>query len=404
MKVTRFCIILCALLLAALACNTPQNSAAPSPDIEKMVAQTQTAAAVQQVLATTAVPLQQNIPQPSAQTAVATTLPPTEIPPTPITPTVTNPPQCKDKAEFVSETIPDNTVFNPGTPFVKTWHLKNAGGCTWTAGYALALVQGEGMSGTDPLLFNATVPPGSTIELKLPQTAPSDPGEHAGYWKLRNDRGQDFGNLWVKITVAGSTSSGGSSQNLGSPTWIDSFSDGAASFDLGSDSSTKYQVKDGNLIITALSSQGDQWRISNKSYPDNFYVESRFVTGDKCSGKDSYGMIVRAPDQPNSIIDSAYVFIFSCEGKYRIYLMNQGQYLSLQNWTASAAIKSGPGQNNVMGIKAKDDLFELYANGTLLFQFNDTTYSIGYLGLVIRSDVTSNFQIAVNEISFWDLP
>lgn len=397
MRYNRFFAILAVLLTAALACNMPQSTPPATPDIERMVAQTQTAIAVQQALHPTAtVAPQQNV---SPATA-APTQPSVQSPTT--APTATNPPQCVDKAQFVSETIPDGTLFNPGAPFTKSWKLQNAGTCTWTTGYALALVQGDGMAGPNPLLFGATVQPGGTFELKLPQTAPSDPGDHAGYWKLRNDHGQDFGNLWVKITVSGGVSGG--NQNLGTPTWIENFDSAAVSFSLGSDSSTKYEVKDGNLIMTALSAEGDQWRISNKGYIDNFYLEARFHTGDACSSKDSYGMIVRAPDQPNSIINSTYVFVFSCDGKYRVYRMDKGQYAGIQNWTASASIKSGPGQDNIMGIKAKGDAFEFYANGALLFQFNDGAYASGYLGLVIRSEVTANFRVSVSQISYWDLP
>ena len=392
------------LLSTALACNMPQGSAEPTADVAVVVAQTQTAIAVQQFLTATVAP-QQDIP------VVPTATPPTDPGTSPVPsntptatalpPTVTNPPNCNDKAEFISETIPDETAFNPGTPFTKSWTLRNAGSCTWTTGYSLVLVQGEAMAGPATLFFSQTVTPGGSMQLNLPQVAPSDPGEHAGYWKLRNARGQDFGNLWVKITVSGGGSSGG--QNLGSPTWIESFSDGTASFSLGSDSSTNFEVDDGNLILTAYSSQGDQWRISSKGYPEDFHLEARFQTGQPCSGKDSYGLIVRAPDQPNSIIDTGYVFVFSCEGKYRVYRMDNGQFASIQNWTASSSLKSGADKSNVMGIRAKGEKFELYANGAKIFEFTDGAYLAGYFGLVIRSEVTSNFQVLLSEISFWDL-
>jgi len=35
-----------------------------------------------------------------------------------------------NKAEFISETIKDDTEFNANAPFTKTWRLKNTGTCT----------------------------------------------------------------------------------------------------------------------------------------------------------------------------------------------------------------------------------------------------------------------------------
>jgi hypothetical protein len=401
MKLQRLYVLIAFLLIAALvACNFPERSSEPTKDLAQIVIQTQTAIAVRQFLTATTPP-QQDVPSPSSATPTpnpgTSTPTPTQTP----SPTATQLPDCKDKADFISETIPDETVLNPGAPFMKTWVLKNAGTCTWTPDYSLVLVQGESMSGSNPLPFGQTVVPGNTIELKLSQIAPSDPGEHAGYWKLHNTKGQDFGNLWVKITVSSGTINGGS--DLGIPTWIESFDNGTVPFDLGSDSSTDYEVDNGNLILTAIDAQGDQWRISGKGYPDDFYLEANFQTGSACSGRDSYGLIVRAPDQPDSIIDTGYVFDFSCEGKYRVYRMDNGQFTGLQNWAASSNIKSGPDKANVMGIKAKGNKLELYANGTKIFEFSDAAYSIGYFGLVIRSEVTNNFQVAISQISYWDL-
>lgn len=403
MKSMKFILILCVLITAAYACNLPQSEAVSTEDLALVVAQTQTAIAIQDYLTATFAP-QQDIPiLPSAtltSSPETTAIAPTNTPTITTTPTATIQPDCSDKATFISETVPDESVFSPGTPFEKSWTLKNSGTCTWTPDYSLVLVQGEAMSGFSPLSFGQTTPPGGTIILKLPLVAPSDPGDHSGFWKLRNTRSQEFGNLWVKIIVSGSDSEG--ITGLGSPTWIESF-DSGASFALGSDGSTDYTVKNGNLILTALSAQGDQWRISNKGYLDDFYLEVSFTSGSICSGKDSFGVIVRAPDQPNNIIDSTYVINFSCEGKFRVYRMDNGIYSNIQNWAANSLIKSGPDKANSMGIKAKGNMIQIFANGSLVFEFTDSTYAAGYFGLVIRSETTSNFQVIVSQISYWDL-
>jgi hypothetical protein len=309
-----------------------------------------------------------------------------------------------DKAKFLSETVPDDSQFSPGAPFVKSWTLQNIGTCTWSPNYNLNLSGGDLMGAPSPFAFNQSVPPNATIVLQVPMTAPIQPARYKGYWKLRNATNHEFGSLWVQIVVSGEATPMGDAQS-GPPTWKDTFESGSSvAYDLGSDSDTKYQVDNGRLIMTALTQAGDQWRISGHGYVSNFYVEARFKVGDACSGQDSYGIIVRAPDQPDSIVDTGYVFVFSCEGKYRVYRMDNGGYTGLINWSAAQAIVKGPNQSNTLGLQAKGDMFRLYANGQLIAEFSDDAYDTGYFGLVIRSKITSNFQVAIEDISFWELP
>jgi hypothetical protein len=114
-------------------------------------------------------------------------------------------------------------------------------------------------------------------------------------------------------------------------------------------------------------------------------------------------MIVRAPDQADNVIDSGYVFSFSCDGKYRIYRMDNGNFMGIVNWTTHPTIKPGSGQINMMGVWANEEKFQLYANGALIYELLDSTYPNGLLGLVIRSENTDNLEILVEEVSYWDL-
>lgn len=114
-----------------------------------------------------------------------------------------------DKAQFVADvTIPDGTSFERGTPFVKTWRLKNVGTCTWTTGYSLVFSSGEKMGGPDSVSLPYNVAPGQTVDLTVNLTAPSSPGAYRGYWKLQNASGVVFGigytassSFWVDIKV-----------------------------------------------------------------------------------------------------------------------------------------------------------------------------------------------------------
>lgn len=132
---------------------------------------------------------------------------------TPPTVTSTVPPSTCDKVQFISDvTVPDGTVFGPGTAFTKTWRLKNVGACTWTTSYQLVFYSGEQMNGPSALNFPKTVAPGQTVDITVSLTAPSVAGTYRGYWMFKNASGALFGigalankPWWVEIKVSGTS-------------------------------------------------------------------------------------------------------------------------------------------------------------------------------------------------------
>ena len=112
--------------------------------------------------------------------------------PVPIPPSST----C-NKGAFVSDvTIPDGTVLTPGSPFTKTWRIRNVGSCTWTTDYALVYVFGYQL-GAAPVVnlpsSVAPVVPGATADFSVSMVAPSTPGHYRSYWRFRNASGGQFG-------------------------------------------------------------------------------------------------------------------------------------------------------------------------------------------------------------------
>ncbi len=117
--------------------------------------------------------------------------------------------ECVDDILFTSDiTIPDDTIIAAGETFTKTWELLNNGTCTWGAGYSLVFTAGDQMGSPDIRPLGQTVGPGETIELSITLTAPTEPGNYRGEWKLRNANGVLFGigveaddPFWVQIVV-----------------------------------------------------------------------------------------------------------------------------------------------------------------------------------------------------------
>lgn len=146
---------------------------------------------------------------PSSPTPTVTGTPPSPTP----TRTGTVQPAACDRAQFVADvTIPDGTLFTPGTVFTKTWRLKNVGTCTWSTSYMLIFDTGSKMGGPDSLALTKSVAPGQTIDLSVTLTAPNSGGTFRGYWKFKNAAGVPFGigtdgtkSFWVEIRVSGPT-------------------------------------------------------------------------------------------------------------------------------------------------------------------------------------------------------
>lgn len=133
-----------------------------------------------------------------------------------IPPTNTSTPVC-DQAGFIDDiSIPDGTVISAGTPFNKTWRLRNLGSCTWTSEYAVVFDSGSGggMNASASQKIGASVPPGQYIDITVPMKAPGAPGQYRDYWKMRNAAGVLFGlgaaneRFYVDIKVVSSPANG----------------------------------------------------------------------------------------------------------------------------------------------------------------------------------------------------
>lgn len=148
------------------------------------------------------------------------TLPPTvTAAATVIYPTQTSQVIPCDRAKFISETIPDNTVFAAGTTFTKTWTLQNTGSCTWNTNYRL--IFNGGTDGNDAMgapaagtPLSASVPSGGTISVSVELTAPAEIRTHKGYFMLQNASGARFAigdyadkPFWVQIVVGNTPTS-----------------------------------------------------------------------------------------------------------------------------------------------------------------------------------------------------
>ncbi len=154
-----------------------------------------------------------------ASTSTPTAGPPTstKMPVSTTSPTTAT--RLCDQAEAgspIDVTIPDDTNMSPGQSFTKVWRLRNAGTCSWSKNYSIAVFSGEPMSAPNSVPMPKQIDPGQTVDISVDLIAPTSAGSYQGNWKLRNAAGTWFGigpggssPFWVRIIVSGGTGTPG---------------------------------------------------------------------------------------------------------------------------------------------------------------------------------------------------
>ncbi len=136
---------------------------------------------------------------PAGSTAAATVA---ATHPVPVTPTSTPFVPCDNDAKFVADlNLLDGTHLMPGTPFTKTWQVRNIGTCTWTTDYQLKFIGGSQLHESIVNVPQA-VQPNATVDISIVLSAPTTAGSYRGRWRLFAADGTPFGQtLFVEIAV-----------------------------------------------------------------------------------------------------------------------------------------------------------------------------------------------------------
>ena len=112
-------------------------------------------------------------------------------------------------ARFVADvTIPDDMEIAAGQNFTKTWRVRNSGSRAWAAGFTLEFAGGTPMNSV-PSHPVPAIPAGAEGEISVEMRAPTLPGTHYADFRLKDDRGDYFGEiLYARIRVPWPTGSG----------------------------------------------------------------------------------------------------------------------------------------------------------------------------------------------------
>lgn len=105
---------------------------------------------------------------------------------------------CLDSAYVADVTVPDNTQFDNGEEFDKTWKMRNTGTCAWPDDTVLAFSSGDQMDAPDSVEVGPLAP-GAEVDITVHMKAPADPGRYTGLWQLKTSDGFFGGKVSVVI-------------------------------------------------------------------------------------------------------------------------------------------------------------------------------------------------------------
>jgi hypothetical protein len=195
---------------------------------------------------------------------------------------------------------------------------------------------------------------------------------------------------------------------LGSPSSSDPMNDSTSwIWPTGVNDFTSVNYSGGWMTLTGLTDKLG-WRLANPegiAFGD-LYLEATFKTTG-CSGNDQYGMIVRVPVLKDA--DRGYLFGFTCDGRYSLRKWDgldgtNGKMTRLKDWTSSDSIQKGSNQTNRMGLMMVGTRMLMYANGQLVGEVTDGTWTSGNFGVYVGAGPTEDFAVQVDEMAYWKNP
>ena len=195
-------------LLWLVACSSPTPSSTATIDLNPIRTEVAATVLAQVTQAAALAPSATPPPAPSATqspsatateataaTAATSTLAPTLSAGTQVTGTL-------NLAQWVSQTIPDDTEFAPGETFTMTWRLKNAGTSTWTPAFMLRFFAGNNFGAPTEVPLGQEVLPGAITQISLEMKAPTTPGTYRSDWVMANEnRGNFKEGIYLQIIV-----------------------------------------------------------------------------------------------------------------------------------------------------------------------------------------------------------
>jgi hypothetical protein len=135
--------------------------------------------------------------------SVVTPAPPISASPA-TTSTVVAGTDCQPAVKYVADvTVPDNSKFEKGAAFTKTWRVKNSGTCDWPADTVLAFASGNKLGAPDSVPVGV-VKAGETKDISVNMKAPNqDAANITGKWQIKSGNKTSTGDPLTVVIISG---------------------------------------------------------------------------------------------------------------------------------------------------------------------------------------------------------
>jgi hypothetical protein len=159
----------------------------------------------------------------------------------------------------------------------------------------------------------------------------------------------------------------------------DDFDDPQSGWETGGDADGQWGYKRGvyriavdvpDLAIWANRRQSDEWAdavVEIEAYRTSGPIDNQ------------YGVIVRYRDNGNF-----YLFSVSSDGLYSVQMLRNDQWIDLQPWTISEAVRQESGVN-VLRVECQGSLMRFFINDQYVAEVEDSTFASGSMALLAGS-------------------
>lgn len=183
---------------------------------------------------------------------------------------------------------------------------------------------------------------------------------------------------------------------LGEPDGRDSFNSDS-NWTLFNNQCFRSEIADGRYIMESKGLQGVAcWEVSWPLIQD-YYMESQVFMPEQCHPDDRFFMVFRAPDN-----NRGYIYGLTCDGQFSLTMWDGNASTVIVPPARTEAIRTEPGVMNRLGVIAYGGDYMLYANGTLVAQAQDFTYTEpGKIGYHVRAATDQGFVVSYDNLAVW---
>ncbi len=166
----------------------------------------------------------------------------------------------------------------------------------------------------------------------------------------------------------------------------DDFSDPNSGWEIGDYTDGSVGYRDGYYFVRATQEDEVIWGEFDQTFRDVVVEVDATQVAAPANNNNAYGVICRSQG------NNGYLLRISGDGYYAIHRLQEGEFTPLVDWTTSDVIQQGNATNHIRAICDGTHL-ALFANGKLLAEAEDTTFTEGGIGLAVTSFETDPTEV-----------